>query len=89
MFFQALNEQSALRAASALSDMQSYILLRRDDGGVRASFVLIEYAAGTDLSEEVMEHPIVRRMANAANDLVCWSNVGRFSAPRSLKTDLF
>jgi Terpene synthase family 2, C-terminal metal binding len=40
----------------------------------RAPILLLD-ANNLDLPEEVMDHPIVRSLTEAANDLVTWSNV--------------
>jgi hypothetical protein len=43
--------------------------------GCKTSFVLIEYANNLNIPDEVMEHPFIIGLGEAANDLVTWSNV--------------
>ncbi|KAJ7598925.1 isoprenoid synthase domain-containing protein [Mycena floridula] len=73
-FFQSVTEQANDRAAGVIPDLESYIALRRDTSGCKTSFVLIEYANNLDIPDEVMDHPIIRNLGEAANDLVTWSN---------------
>ncbi|KAJ7666107.1 isoprenoid synthase domain-containing protein [Mycena polygramma] len=73
-FFQSVTQQAQDRTAGAIPDLESYIALRRDTSGCKPSFVLIEYANNLDIPDEVMEHPLVASLGEAANDLVTWSN---------------
>ena len=75
MFFQAVTQQSLDRARGDILDIESYISLRRDTSGCKPVFVLMEYAAGIDLPVEVADHPVIRDLNEATNDLVTWSNV--------------
>lgn len=75
MFFQAVTQQSLDRDNGIVPDLESYISMRRDTSGCKPVFVLMEYAAQIDLPDEVVEHPIIRDMEDATNDLVTWSNV--------------
>jgi hypothetical protein len=74
-FFQAVSQQAFDRAHGAIPDLESYIALRRDTSGCKPCWALIEYANNLDIPDEVMEHPIIRNLGEAANDLVTWSNV--------------
>ncbi|GAW09031.1 terpenoid synthase [Lentinula edodes] len=73
-FFQSVTEQANDRQEGAIPDLESYIALRRDTSGCKTSFVLIEYSNNLDIPDEVMEHPLIRSLGEAANDLVTWSN---------------
>ena len=46
-----------------------------DSLGCKSTFALIEYANNLDIPDEVMEHPSIRSLDEACNDLVTWSNV--------------
>ncbi len=46
--------------------------------GCKPCWALIEYAYNLDIPDEVMDHPILRNLGEAANDLVTWSNVSVF-----------
>ncbi|EGO03766.1 hypothetical protein SERLA73DRAFT_175395 [Serpula lacrymans var. lacrymans S7.3] len=73
-FFQAVHQQSIDRANGVIPDLESYIEQRRDTSGCKPCWALIEYANNLDIPEEVMDHPTIRSLGEAANDLVTWSN---------------
>lgn len=75
LFFQAVRQQALDRANSTIPDLESYIALRQDTSGCKPSWALIEYAYHLDIPDDVMNHPIIRSLGEAANDLVTWSNV--------------
>lgn len=74
MFFQAVTQQAMDRANGVIPDLESYIAIRRDTSGCKPCWALIEYANNLDLPWEIMDHPIIRGLGEAANDLVTWSN---------------
>ena len=76
-FFQAVTEQALDREDGVIPDLASYIALRRDTSGCKPCWALIEYANNLNIPDEVMEHPVIRSLGEAANDLVTWSNVSR------------
>lgn len=63
------------RRAGIVSDLESYITLRRDTSGCKPCWALIEYANGLDIPDDVMAHEAIETLGEAANDLVTWSNV--------------
>ncbi|KAF8635373.1 hypothetical protein AX15_000378 [Amanita polypyramis BW_CC] len=73
-FFQSVTQQAADRASGIIPDLESYIALRRDTSGCKPCWALIEYANNLHLPDEVMDHPIVRSLGEATNDVVTWSN---------------
>ncbi|KIJ15937.1 hypothetical protein PAXINDRAFT_180528 [Paxillus involutus ATCC 200175] len=73
-FFQSVNQQAIDRANGYVPDLESYIALRRDTSGCKPCWALIEYANNLDIPDEVMDHPIIRSLGEATNDLVTWSN---------------
>ena len=75
LFFQAITIQAKDRREGVIPDLDSYIAVRRDTSGCKPCWALIEYANGLDILDEVMEHPAVEALGEAANDLVTWSNV--------------
>ncbi|KAL6306394.1 isoprenoid synthase domain-containing protein [Sparassis latifolia] len=74
MFFQSVTQQAMDRANGVVPDLESYISVRRDTSGCKPCWALIEYAYNLDLPWEVMDHPVIRGLGEAANDLVTWSN---------------
>ncbi|KAG6828179.1 hypothetical protein H0H92_008910 [Tricholoma furcatifolium] len=73
-FFQSVTQQAIDRANGVIPDLESYIALRRDTSGCKPCWALIEYANNLDIPDEVMEHPTIVSLGEAANDLVTWSN---------------
>ncbi|KAK2461246.1 hypothetical protein APHAL10511_006773 [Amanita phalloides] len=74
LFFQSVTQQAADRASGRIPDLESYIALRRDTSGCKPCWVLIEYANNLKIPDDVMDHPIIRSLGEAANDVVTWSN---------------
>ena len=74
-YFQAVTKQALDRQSDEIPDLESYIALRRDSSGCKLCFTFIEYANNLDIPEEVMDHPLLRSLVEAANDLVSWANV--------------
>ncbi|KAI0642719.1 terpenoid synthase [Trametes meyenii] len=74
LFFRAVTQQARDRESGNVPDLESYIAMRRDTSGCKPCWALIEYANNLDLPDWVMEHPCVRGLEEAANDLVTWSN---------------
>jgi hypothetical protein len=73
-FFQAIAQQAIDRKHGLVPDLESYISLRRDTSGCKPCWALIEYANNLDIPDDVMEHPSILALGEAANDLVTWSN---------------
>ncbi|PPQ96121.1 hypothetical protein CVT26_004756 [Gymnopilus dilepis] len=73
-FFQSVTQQALDRATGVIPDLESYIALRRDTSGCKPCWALIEFAYNLDIPDEVMDHPTIRNLGEAANDLVTWSN---------------
>lgn len=75
LFFKAVAQQARDRSKGIVPDLETYISLRRDTSGCKPCFALIEFAAGFDLPEEVVQHPVIQALEEATNDLITWSNV--------------
>lgn len=73
-YFKAILQQAADRSSKSIPDLETYISLRRDTSGCKTGFALIEYAAGIDLPNEVVDHPIIQSLLDATNDCVSWAN---------------
>ncbi|KAJ6480169.1 isoprenoid synthase domain-containing protein [Mycena sanguinolenta] len=85
-FFQSVTQRAQDCAAGVIPDLESYIALRRDTSGGRPSFVLIEYANNLNIPDEVMDHPLIASLGEAANDLVTCPKVLRLDTPLSAFT---
>lgn len=75
LYLDSVGRQAADRIEERTPDLESYIALRRDTSACKTCFALMEFANGLDLPDEVSEHPLIREMEDATNDLVSWSNV--------------
>lgn len=62
------------RAKGHIHDLESYTALKRDLTGCKSCFALMEYAARIDLPDEIVSHPVIMAMEDAASDYVAWSN---------------
>ncbi|THH17076.1 hypothetical protein EW146_g3682 [Bondarzewia mesenterica] len=74
LFFSAVTQEARDRSHHDIADLESYIALRRDTGGCKSCFALIEYAAGIDIPDSVMQHPSIGILEEATNDIVAWTN---------------
>lgn len=83
LFFQAIQQQAIDRVNKTIPDLESFITLRRDTSGCKTTWALIEYAYNLDIPDEVMDHPMIRSMGEAANDWVAASNVSPLGTPAS------
>ncbi|KAG1852766.1 isoprenoid synthase domain-containing protein, partial [Suillus subalutaceus] len=72
--FVAAVKQVDDRAKRHMYDLVSYIAMRRDVSGTKVAFTVIEFVARIDLSDEVMLHPVIMALEDAANDYIAWSN---------------
>jgi len=73
-YFQSIMQQASHRASGSIPGLESYIHLRRDTSGCKSGFALSEYALHIDLPNEVVEHPVMAEIMNAANDNISWYN---------------
>ena len=55
--------------------IDDYIKLRRDGSSLHVIWSLVELGLGTDLSDEVIAHPVLESLCIHANNIVSWSNV--------------
>ena len=65
LFFQAIAQQARDRSRGDVPSFEEYVALRWDTSGCRPCFALLEYAAGMDLPDEVVTHPIIRALEEA------------------------
>ena len=73
---EATANEVKLRGEEGLTmSIEEYFPHRRNNGGIRACFDLIELSLGIELPAEVFEDPDFLRVHYAADDMICWSNV--------------
>ncbi|KDQ61287.1 hypothetical protein JAAARDRAFT_191378 [Jaapia argillacea MUCL 33604] len=73
-YLKSVYRQAHDRASGVIPDLESYIALRRDTSACRPCFALTSCSYRLDIPLDVMNHPIVQNLDDAANDLVTWSN---------------
>ncbi|PFH47422.1 hypothetical protein AMATHDRAFT_77225 [Amanita thiersii Skay4041] len=69
-----VDQQTRDRAAGRVPSLDTYISLRRDTSGCKTCWALIEYANNLKIPDEIIEHPIIKALNDAATDFVGWSN---------------
>lgn len=74
-YVDAVVEEARLRDRDEVLDMGSFQNLRRNNSAVITALFLIPYCLHIDLPDEVIEHPVCKRMFYSAVDMVCWANV--------------
>ncbi|KAJ6494348.1 isoprenoid synthase domain-containing protein [Mycena sanguinolenta] len=74
LFLQSVHDQAIHRTTGVIPSLEEYITLRRDTSGCKPCWAIIEYANNLDIPNNVMEHPVLCGLGEAANDLVAWSN---------------
>jgi hypothetical protein len=73
-YFDATLAELRARRAGECPDTGSYIRLRQQSGGVFTAFALVEMIEDAHLSRAVREHSSMRQIAEAANNVIAWSN---------------
>ncbi|KAJ7145758.1 isoprenoid synthase domain-containing protein, partial [Mycena epipterygia] len=73
-WLQSVNEQARDRTSGTIPTLDDYITKRRDNSACKPCFVMIQYVSNLEISDEIMDHPVIRGMGEATNDLVAWSN---------------
>ncbi|KAG6328768.1 hypothetical protein ID866_10321, partial [Astraeus odoratus] len=73
-YFSGSEKETEYRAKGSTADLESYIEYRRGTGVCPPIFAMIEYSADIDLPEEVISHPVIKAMEDAANDATSWGN---------------
>ncbi|KAG9313619.1 isoprenoid synthase domain-containing protein [Chiua virens] len=53
-----------------MGDVQSYAVMRRESIRARPCFTLIQSARQLHILDDVLDHPAIREMENAANDMI-------------------
>ena len=74
-YFDAVITEADDRIKDNVMTLEQFIVERRENGGVRPFFDLIEYALKLDLPDEVFEDEALMRIENAGIDGVVWANV--------------
>ncbi|KAG8995769.1 hypothetical protein FRB94_011659 [Tulasnella sp. JGI-2019a] len=73
-YCRAVHEQVTNRSKDIIMDVESFTRMRRDTGALKICFVMGEFGLGTDIPDEVFDHPLVKTMENCANDIVVLAN---------------
>ncbi len=77
--------ETANRAEGLTPDLATYVRMRPVTGGMHVDAGLIEMTKKIFLASDVLEHPAVRSLTTASNNVVCWAN-DLFSLEKELKS---
>jgi Terpene synthase family 2, C-terminal metal binding len=77
-WFHAITVQAIDRKEGTIPSLESYVAERRDTSGCKPFWAFIEHANNLDIPDDVIEHPIIRNLEDAANDTIAWANVSSF-----------
>jgi hypothetical protein len=80
-FFRAVQQEASFRTLGLVPDLETYMEMRRKTSACKLVFDLIEYSLDLELPDNVMGHPVIMALNQAANDLVTWSNVSAIWSP--------
>ncbi|KAF8507833.1 terpenoid synthase [Hysterangium stoloniferum] len=73
-FLKSLEAESKSRGDDSLPSIAEFMSLRRDNGGCRPSFDLLEYSFGIELPDFVMDDPSITLLSDCANDFIALTN---------------
>ncbi|KAL5534777.1 hypothetical protein ACEPAG_1241 [Sanghuangporus baumii] len=73
-YMDATTREAGHRANGKIPTLEDHIKLRRDNGGLRTAFDVIEVVLGITLPPEVYEDRDFQSMVLAANDMICYAN---------------
>ncbi|KEP51734.1 terpene synthase family, metal-binding domain protein [Rhizoctonia solani 123E] len=73
-YTQAVFQQKVNRSTDRTPSIEEYIQLRRDTSAMKIAWAVLEYSLDMDLPDEVLNHPIVKELADAGNDILTWAN---------------
>ncbi|KEP45685.1 terpene synthase family, metal-binding domain protein [Rhizoctonia solani 123E] len=73
-YTQAVFQQKVNRSTDTTPSIEEYIQLRRDTSAMKIAWAVLEYSLDMDLPDEVVNHPIVKELADAGNDILTWAN---------------
>ncbi|KAK7459648.1 hypothetical protein VKT23_009630 [Stygiomarasmius scandens] len=73
-FFDGQLQQGANRKLGRMPTIEEFIPMRRATIGCGMVEAMIEYSLDIDLPDYVFEHPTIRAMSDATNDLMTWPN---------------
>ncbi|KAG8868414.1 hypothetical protein FRB97_007559, partial [Tulasnella sp. 331] len=74
LYLQAVHQHVVNRSKDKILDIESFIQLRRDNGALKMCFAMGEFSLGLNIPDEVLQHPLIKIMEDASNDVVVLSN---------------
>ena len=81
-FMDSILPETDNRIKDKVMTLEDYVIHRRENGGVRPCFDLLEYVLNIDMPDEVFEDQVFMRIYWAAIDAISWANVGKQVFPR-------
>jgi 5-epi-alpha-selinene synthase len=85
-YFEACVWEATNRQRGEVPEIETYQRMRDLTGAVKTCFDIYELAGGSSLPVEARHHPILTRMMQVANRVICWSN-DIFSLEKELRHD--
>ena len=73
-YAEAVAKEAEYRERGIVLDLEAYEHSRRNASSVRCCLTLAGIALGSDLPDEIIDHPDFHTMHIAATDMVCWAN---------------
>ncbi|KAF5374219.1 hypothetical protein D9758_004664 [Tetrapyrgos nigripes] len=73
-WFEGQLQQGLNRKLGRMPTIEEFIPMRRATIGCGMVEAMIEYSLDIDLPDYIFEHPIIRAMSDATNDLMTWPN---------------
>ncbi|KAF8674684.1 hypothetical protein RHS04_07276 [Rhizoctonia solani] len=73
-YTKAVYQQKVNRSDDRTPSIDEYIQLRRDTSAMKIAWAVLEYSLCMDLPDEVVNHPVVKELADAGNDILTWAN---------------
>ncbi|KAI0292682.1 terpenoid synthase [Multifurca ochricompacta] len=67
-YIQAVVQHAADRTNNHIPTIEEYFKIRRDDGGIRPSFAVLELEM--DLPDETVNHPAIQELSDLATDMI-------------------
>ena len=74
-YTEATAKEAEYRERGIILDLETYEHSRRNASAVRCCLTLAGIALGSDLPDEIIDHPDFHAMHIAAADMVWWANV--------------
>ena len=83
-YVDAVVQEAADRQNKYIRTVDEYFTMRRDTSAVKPCFALLEL--DLNLTQEVIDHPVIKEMETLGTDMVTLANVSSHNAPTERDT---